>query len=85
MPASLLHGGYPHAGKIAGDNIVVVNPVETIDASNRRVDFLGHSYYGDSDSIVSDMFQLFRHNPSPDDRAGLRSRWVQAGKVWFFQ
>ncbi|MCC5670689.1 alpha/beta hydrolase [Nostoc sp. CHAB 5784] len=83
--SEFLHGSYPRAGKFEDENdVVIVNPVETLDASNRRNDFVGHSYYSDNTSIVSDIFQLFKYNSSPDDRLGLRSRTLQGGKMWIF-
>ncbi|MEA5550886.1 alpha/beta hydrolase [Anabaena cylindrica UHCC 0172] len=83
--SELLHGSYPRAGKFEDENdVVIVNPVETLDASNRRTDFVGHSYFSDNTSIVSDIFQLFQHNSSPDDRFGLRSKTLQDGKMWIF-
>ncbi|MBD2253325.1 alpha/beta hydrolase [Nostoc parmelioides] len=83
--SEFLHGSYPRAGKFKDENdVVIVNPVETLDASNRRNDFVGHSYFSDNKSIVSDIFHLFKNNLSPDDRFGLKGRTLQCGKMWIF-
>ena len=40
---------YPRAGD-SGQGIIVMNKLESIDASNVKTDWLGHSYYGSSRS-----------------------------------
>jgi esterase/lipase superfamily enzyme len=63
--------GYPRAGE-SGDRLVVVPPMETIDASTVRTDFIGHSYYGDKDSVLSDLFYLLREGKPASRRFGLK-------------
>jgi esterase/lipase superfamily enzyme len=79
-----VHGGYPRAG-IAGADITIVDGLDTIDASDVDTSFMGHSYFGDNRSIISDIFHLIKHGASPNDRFGLRPKTIQNLGYWFFQ
>ncbi|MEZ6079827.1 MAG: hypothetical protein R3C56_30390 [Pirellulaceae bacterium] len=48
--------GYPRAGE-SGANIVIVPGIETIDVSGIDLSLLGHSYYGDSEPMLRDLFE----------------------------
>ncbi|MFD0797185.1 alpha/beta hydrolase [Maribacter chungangensis] len=54
--SEMLHGN-PRAGD-AGEGIVILNGVETIDASGVDTSFLRHSYFADTNSIISDIFDI---------------------------
>jgi esterase/lipase superfamily enzyme len=57
--------GYPRAGD-SGDALVVLpDLLDTIDATAVSTSLLGHSYYGDDRSIVSDIYALFRDGALP--------------------
>jgi esterase/lipase superfamily enzyme len=56
----------------AGKKIVVMRGIETIDASDVATDFLGHSYFSSTGSVVSDLHYLFRDNL----RAKQRQKWL---------
>lgn len=75
--------GYPRAGD-SGQGLVVVPGIETIDATAVDTSLLGHSYIGDSPSVLSDMFYLIRNSQRADQRFGLRSVDVQIGRYWVF-
>lgn len=75
--------GYPRAGE-SGENLVVAAGIETIDVSRLDTDFLGHSYYGESKSVVSDIYYLLRHGYPPDQRFGLRRREKGGIPYWEF-
>jgi esterase/lipase superfamily enzyme len=79
-----VHGGYPRAG-IAGADITIVDGLDTIDASDVDTSFMGHSYFGDNRSIISDIFYLIKHGFSPSDRSGLKPKTIQNLGYWFFQ
>lgn len=64
--------GYRRAGE-GGDQVVVIDGVDTIDASLLDSDFLGHSYYGDHTSVLADIFYLLS-GLAPDKRFGLCRR-----------
>lgn len=68
MASREVHGGYHRLGE-SGDGLVVMPNLDTVDASNVRTEFLGHSYFGDSDTVVSDLIHLV-HDAStrPQDR-----------------
>ena len=79
--SKLLHRG-PRAGD-SGADVVVRDGIDTIDAS--QVDSsllsLGHSYFSDRLSVLTDLAELIRHNTPPDKRPGLqqapgRQYWV---------
>ena len=68
--------GYPRAGD-SGDGLVVLPSVDTIDATDVDTSLVGHSYYGDNRSILTDLFTLLKHGNAPPrfgmTRAGLRA------------
>jgi esterase/lipase superfamily enzyme len=77
--------GYPRAGD-GGQNVVVVPGIETVDASSVQTGLLGlgHSYYADNSTILSDLFGLIRGR-RPEDRFGLEPVTVAAGRYWRFR
>lgn len=79
-----VHGGYPRAGD-SGGNLTIVAGLDTIDASAVDTSFIGHSYFGDNRSIISDIFYLIGEGLSPDRRSGLKRQTIQDGYYWFFQ
>jgi esterase/lipase superfamily enzyme len=79
----LVHGGYSRAGD-SGENLVVVDGLDTIDASSVDTSLLGHSYFGDNRSIISDIFYLIQHNLPPNRRSGLKSKTIQNLYYWLF-
>jgi esterase/lipase superfamily enzyme len=69
----------------ADERITVLPLMETIDASTVKTDFLGHSYYGDSATLLSDLFYLIRTGFKPDDRFRLVSVKNPVGVYWRFK
>lgn len=57
LKASHLVHGYRRAGDAEGD-LMVVEGVETIDATGIDTSFLGHSYFTETKTILDDIFQL---------------------------
>jgi esterase/lipase superfamily enzyme len=57
------NSGDPRAGD-AGENLVVVPGIETIDVSSGDSSLLGHSYYGDNVSVLQDIEDLLRDQPA---------------------
>lgn len=75
-------GGHRRVGHVDGGFLQTdIERLDPIDASALRTDFLGHSYYADNDSMLSDIYCLFKHNP-PDKRPLIRRR--AAGTAWEF-
>src|SRR5882672_3798468 len=62
--------GYPRAGD-SGAGLTIVAGVDTIDATDIDTSLVGHSYYGDNRSILSDIFYLLKDGTAPGQRFGL--------------
>ena len=77
-----LNSGDARAGD-AGNDIVVISGVETIDASAGDSSLLGHSYYGSSVSVLRDIEHLLK-NEAPQDRPFLHPRAYQGLTYWIF-
>lgn len=73
---------FPRAGE-SGENIVIVPNIDTIDASAVPSDILGHSYYGDSRTVLSDIYELFDSGKTPP-RFGLKEAYHLKKLYWLF-
>ena len=82
--SKVVHGGHPRAGD-SGEDLVVVPGVETIDATSVDTTFLGHSYYADERSIISDMFYIIHKSLRANERAGLAEVNSSNGIYWVFK
>lgn len=78
-----VHGG-PRAGE-SGEGIVVIPPMETIDASAVDTSFDGHSYFGDNASVISDVFYLIRDGKKPAERFGMSQEKLGEQVYWAFR
>ena len=56
---------FPRAGE-AGKSLLVVKGIDTIDVSTVDSSLLGHSYFGDNTSVISDI-QPFAHAGLPSE------------------
>ena len=65
------NGTYPRAGD-CGKKVVVTAGLDTIDASAVDTNFIGHFYYAENRSVLSDIFNLFDGGRDPDQRFGIR-------------
>lgn len=81
--ASKTFAGYQRAGDTA-EGVTIAPGVDTIDASAIRTDFFGHSYYGDSDSVLGDLRDLILHGKRPDKRSRLSPVKTEGGQYWTF-
>lgn len=63
--------GINDAGE-SGKNIVILKGIETIDATNIKTGFLGHSYYADRRSVISNIFYIIKKSLRANHRAGLK-------------
>ncbi len=74
---------HPRAGQI--DGLVVVPPMETIDATGIDSSFMKHSYFGETDPLLVDMHALLFTDAQAKDRFGLVHRDTdQRGRFWQF-
>ncbi len=77
--------GHPRAGD-SGAGLVVVKGIDTIDVSAVDTSLVGHSYYGSSDTVLTDIWDLIKSAKSPDMRDYLRPRDYAGGlKYWVFE
>jgi esterase/lipase superfamily enzyme len=74
--------GSPRAG-LAGEHLLVVKGIETIDVTGLDTDFLGHSYYGDHPRVVGDMLEVLRDHLPPAQRR-LRENAKNGLPYWEF-
>jgi esterase/lipase superfamily enzyme len=84
--ASKFVHGYPRAGE-AGDDLTVVDGVDTIDASLVDTSLVGlhHSYFGEKRSILNDMFNLIVQQLAPDQRFDLQAAGDALRKYWSYR
>ncbi|MEZ6088877.1 MAG: alpha/beta hydrolase [Pirellulaceae bacterium] len=74
--------GYPRAGE-SGSQIVVVPGIETVDVSGIDLSLLGHSYYGDNEMMLRELYEVVRQGLRAPQRAMLIER--QAGDHIYWQ
>jgi esterase/lipase superfamily enzyme len=84
IQASKVVHRYPRAGG-SGKEIALANGIDSIDSSAADTSLLGHSYFGDRRSILSDLFSLLRHAHPPDQRYGLASRNRANFRYWVYK
>jgi esterase/lipase superfamily enzyme len=82
-----VHGGYRRLGE-SGKDLVVLQGLDTVDASTVNTEFLGHSYFGDSDTVMSDLKYVIRKSLPPEQRERFaleRVRDAAIGQYWRFK
>lgn len=84
LKASKKFHGYPRAGDTS-DGLVIVDGIETIDATGVDSGFLKHSYYAENRSVLSDIFHIIQFGHRADERFGLQSIQTPIGRYWTFQ
>jgi esterase/lipase superfamily enzyme len=83
--ASRKYQGYPRAGDIS-EGVVIVSGVDTIDASAVSTDFLGHSYFADNTSVLTDLQQIILKGILPGLRQPTLSVQGQTpSQYWIFR
>lgn len=81
MRASKAFHGYSRTGE-SGDGLVVVDGVETIDASDVSGGFIGHSYFAEDRRIMEDIFGMLQTGQRADHRFGLEAVDTSPGRYW---
>jgi esterase/lipase superfamily enzyme len=70
LRASMQFHSYFRAGQ-SGHEILVLDGLDTIDASRVDTDLLGHGYFAENKAVIDDLFQLVRHSlPPPNAISG---------------
>lgn len=82
MMSRKINGKYRLGDTIGG--VTVIPGVETIDATLANTDFLGHSYFGTSSSVVLDMAFLLRYHTKAKERLRMRPMSNNDGEYWQF-
>jgi esterase/lipase superfamily enzyme len=62
-----IHGGFDRAGE-SGTAMIITDGLDTIDASSVKTGFYGHSYYGDSPTVLSDLLAVLQKGLAPGQR-----------------
>lgn len=78
------NGGDPRAGD-SQEGLVIVPGIETIDVSNVDSSLLGHSYFGNSVSVIRDLQELLDQYKSADERHYLTPIGREGAKYWEFR
>jgi esterase/lipase superfamily enzyme len=73
--------GYARAGD-SGSGLLVVPGVDTIEATDVDTDFVGHAYFMQSTSIISDIYHIVRGNTPPKQRPHLKEVAETVGAYW---
>ena len=76
--------GYPRAGDTGG-GLVVIPGIETIDVSAVDTSLVGHNYYGDNATVISDMIDLVRNSKSAQERSWLETARLDDLFYWVFR
>ena len=84
LEASKTVKGYSRAGD-SGENIVLVDGVETIDASDVSTGFLAHSYYSEEVSVLKDIKQLIGDGLPAQSRIGLEKVTVESAGMQYWK
>ena len=73
-----------HQGDRVGDSthICVVPNIYTIDATFVDTELIGHAYFGDKRSILSDMFEVMQTGSPPSQRFGMRAAALEQMTYW---
>ena len=74
---------FPRAGE-AGRSLLVLKGIDTIDVSSVDSSFLGHSYFGDNTSVISDIRRLLTLGAPPNQRTCLSEASVLDLAYWVF-
>jgi len=58
---------YPRVG-LSSDGIIKIQGMDVINASNIKSDFMGHSFFMDTQEVLNDMFNIIRNGYNPSNR-----------------
>jgi esterase/lipase superfamily enzyme len=83
LASQLVHRG-PRAGD-AGEGLVIVSGIDTIDVTAIDSSPWGHSYYGSSDPVLQDLQALISRAIPPRDRTWLSPAQRDGLTYWIFQ
>ena len=82
LMSSAIFNGHQRAGD-ASNKPLIINGIETVDATNVSTDIFGHSYFDKSRSVIEDIFYLINNNIRAD-RRHLSKINTKYGAYWKF-
>jgi esterase/lipase superfamily enzyme len=84
LKVSMRMHAYPRAG-LSGDALLVLPGIDTIDVSEVDSSLLGHFYYLEATSVVSDLYALLKSWAPAAERAHLRALGQGSRRFWRVQ
>ena len=81
LASKKVHGDYVRVGD-ARDGIVTVDGIETVDASGLDTSFLEHSYFAETNSVLTDIRRLVRDGLSAAQRGLAEQRLPTGARYW---
>jgi esterase/lipase superfamily enzyme len=75
--------GYARAGESGRDRLVIIKGMDTIDVSNVDTSFLGHGYFADNKTVISDVYGLVQE--LPPDKRNLLPEIFNGLSYWLFR
>lgn len=69
----------------ASHGLLIVPNIETIDVSDVDSSLLGHSYYGENPTVLTDLKELLLHAQPADSRPALEPVTLDQLKYWIFR
>ncbi|GAB5466591.1 MAG: hypothetical protein Kapaf2KO_20270 [Candidatus Kapaibacteriales bacterium] len=75
--------GFPRAGD-SGDGLILLEGIETIDASNLETGLFSHSYFGNTRTVLYDIDLILDHGHNAEARSGLMSKTKDTKVYWEF-
>jgi esterase/lipase superfamily enzyme len=78
---------YPRAGDAGpmGADLLILPPIDTVDATAIDTSFMGHSLYGDNRTVLSDLIKVLREGATPKQRKGLAEMKRFGNTYWQFR
>jgi len=83
LKASMRLHEFPRAGE-AGNGLLILKGIDTIDVSAIDSSLLGHSYFGDNTSVISDIRRLLTEGAPPNQRTCLSEASLLNLTYWVF-
>jgi esterase/lipase superfamily enzyme len=74
-----------HGNPRAGEPVLVIKGLDSIDASSVDTDFLGHGYFADTWALLSDIHALLANDEPAARRVGMEIRKTAAGDYYAFR
>jgi esterase/lipase superfamily enzyme len=81
VASRVFNSGDPRAGD-SNRELLIVDGIETIDVSQVDTSLLGHSYYGNNPTVLTDLRELLLHTRPADQRTGLEPIGVAPQRYW---